>query len=113
MNESVAKYHVDGIDCATSAKEVEAAVARLPGVTGVEVSILSAAMLVRHKGQLPAAAIDHTVKWLGHAISPSPEILSSGTTPSGQSADVDVVYSREPTGSWWSKSARHAARWFV
>jgi copper chaperone CopZ len=77
MNESVAKYHVGGVDCAASAREVEAAVARLPGVTGVDVSIQSATMLVRHQGQLPTAAIDHTVKWLGHAISPSPQILVS------------------------------------
>jgi hypothetical protein len=41
MTESVARYHVGGVDCAEAAKEVEAAVGRLPVVTG-DVSILSA-----------------------------------------------------------------------
>ncbi len=75
MDERVAKYYVGGLDCDTAAKEIAAAVSRLPGVTGVEISLASATMLVRHEGQLPSAAIDHAVKWLGHALSPSPELL--------------------------------------
>ena len=68
MNESVARYRVGGVDCAASASEIQAAVARLPGITGVDVSLAAGTMSVRHEGELPAAAIDHSVKWLGHAI---------------------------------------------
>lgn len=84
MNETVARYRVGGVDCAASASEIQAAVARLPGVTGVDVFVTAGTTSVRHEGQLPAAAIDHAVKWLGHAISPSPEILAS----SGMLRDV-------------------------
>lgn len=77
MNESVARYRVGGVDCAASASEIQAAVARLPGITAVDVSLAAGTMSVRHEGELPAAAIDHAVKWLGHAISPSPEVFAS------------------------------------
>lgn len=93
MNESVARYRVGGVDCAASASEIQDAVARLPGVTGVDVSLNGGTMSVRHEGLLPAAAIDHAVKWLGHAISPSPEIFTSGevsrTVPGQESGHAD------------------------
>lgn len=68
-----ARYRVGGVDCAATAIAIENAVARLPGVVGVEVSIAAGTMLVTHAGHLPAPEIDHTVKWLGHAIgAPTP-----------------------------------------
>ena len=107
MNESVAKYHVGGVDCDASAKEVAAAVGRLPGVTGVDVSIPSATMLVRHQGQLPTAAIDHTVKWLGHAISPYTEIVAYREMPQDDQGQKSDQAGRHRGWDLWPHSRTH------
>lgn len=107
MSQGLARYHIGGLDCAVSASEIQAAIDRLPGVKSVELSVTAGTMSVRYDGQLPAAAIDHAVKWLGQAISPSPQIFESGPTL------PDVRASDQIARPSWLKSARHASRWFV
>jgi Cd2+/Zn2+-exporting ATPase len=77
MTEAVAKYRVGGMDCAACGTKIQTAVERLPGVTGVDVSVTAGTMSVRHEGDLPKAAIDHAVKWLGYTIAP----VTSGPNP--------------------------------
>ncbi|MDW5597524.1 cation transporter, partial [Conexibacter stalactiti] len=60
---------VDGMDCASCARTVSAAVGRLDGVSGVEVSFTSGRMLVEHApGQFDRAAVARRVERLGYHV---------------------------------------------
>ena len=42
------RFKVGGMDCAGCAAKIDTAVRRLPGVTGLEVSLMSGVLTVRH-----------------------------------------------------------------
>lgn len=90
-----AKFHVGGMDCAACATKIQTAVGRIPGVTGVDVSVAAGTMQVRHDGDLPAAQIDHAVKWLGYTIKPADgaEKLRRDEDDDDHAAPID--------GPWW------------
>ncbi|ADB50903.1 cation-translocating P-type ATPase [Conexibacter woesei] len=61
---------VDGMDCAGCARTVSDAVARLPRVSGVDVSFTTGRMLVEHeRDQFDAAAVAQRVERLGYRAS--------------------------------------------
>jgi len=70
MSESsgVQKFRVGGMDCAACASKIETAVRRLPGVTGVDVSVTAGTMSVHHGEPLPAASVTQAVTRLGYSV---------------------------------------------
>jgi Cd2+/Zn2+-exporting ATPase len=89
-----AKFHVGGMDCAACATKIQTAVSRIPGVTGVDVSVAAGTMQVRHDGDLPAAQIDHAVKWLGYTIKPADDAEKL-------LRDDDDEHAGPIDGPWW------------
>ncbi len=79
------RYRVEGMDCASCATKIDTAVRRMPGVSGVAVSVTAGTMTVSHDGASDLAAIEKKVTGLGYAIAP----LSAGTVPTPSHAHCD------------------------
>ncbi|MGI6246050.1 MAG: heavy metal translocating P-type ATPase [Pseudochelatococcus sp.] len=62
-------YRVGGMDCAACAQKIEKAVARLPGVTGVDVSVMAGTLTVVGA---EAGDVEAQVRGLGYTIGPDP-----------------------------------------
>ena len=70
---------VDGMDCASCARTVTAAVGRLPQVSGVEVDFTTGRMLVEHPPQrLDRPAVEKRVGQLGYTVRPEDAGLGAG-----------------------------------
>ena len=70
--EATCDWTVSGMDCGSCATKVKDAVARLPGVSGVEVGIMSERLrLTLDEGRTSREKIESTVKSLGYGIAPS------------------------------------------
>tara|TARA_R100001129_G_scaffold169519_1_gene138409 strand:+ start:24530 stop:26791 length:2262 start_codon:yes stop_codon:yes gene_type:complete len=64
-------WTVSGMDCGSCATKIKDALARLPGVTGVEVGIMSERLrLTLDEGETGRDKIEKTVRALGYGISP-------------------------------------------
>lgn len=64
-------WTVSGMDCGSCATKVKDAVARLPGVTGVEVGIMSERLrLTLDEGETGRDKVERTVRALGYGIEP-------------------------------------------
>ena len=63
---TLTRLRVSGMDCASCAAKVEAAVRRLPGIEAVEVSVATETLTVRHGPGTRAGAIAATVRGLGY-----------------------------------------------
>lgn len=66
------RYRVDGMDCAGCATKIDTAVRRLPGIEDVTVSVVAAAMTVRHALGADLVAVQRKVTGLGYAVAPLP-----------------------------------------
>ncbi|WP_183751134.1 heavy metal translocating P-type ATPase [Pseudochelatococcus contaminans] len=75
------RYQVGGMDCPSCAGKIERAVARLPGVSAVEVSVVTGALYV-HGGD--AASIGRQVEALGYSF-------DAGTTPDAVQASAGAA----------------------
>ncbi|KOX58248.1 ATPase, partial [Streptomyces purpurogeneiscleroticus] len=60
------RLRVTGMDCASCAAKVENAVRRLPGIEGIQVSVATETLTVRHGPGVDARAIAATVRGLGY-----------------------------------------------
>jgi Cd2+/Zn2+-exporting ATPase len=68
-NEITCDWTVSGMDCGSCATKIKDAVARLPGVTGVEVGIMSERLrLTLDEGKTGRDKIEKTVRALGYGI---------------------------------------------
>nr|RDS95747.1 cadmium-translocating P-type ATPase [Cereibacter sphaeroides f. sp. denitrificans] len=71
---AVREWRVTGMDCASCAGKIRDAVGRLPGVSGVEVAIMSERLkLTLDEGQGAPEAVEATVRKLGFGIAPRAE----------------------------------------
>ena len=69
--ETSCDWTVTGMDCGSCATKIKDAVARLPGVSGVEVGIMSERLrLTLDEGQTAKDRIEKTVRALGYEIAP-------------------------------------------
>ena len=67
------EWTVTGMDCASCAGKIRAAVERLPGVEAVEVALMTERLRLRlTPGQTPPARIEETVRALGYGIGAHP-----------------------------------------
>ena len=70
-NETACDWTVSGMDCGSCATKVKDAVTRLPGVSGVEVGIMSERLrLTLDETKTSRDKIEKTVKSLGYGIAP-------------------------------------------
>ena len=68
-NEITCNWTVSGMDCGSCATKIKDAVARLPGVTGVEVGIMSERLrLTLDEGRTGRDKVEKTVRALGYGI---------------------------------------------
>ena len=68
-NEITCDWTVSGMDCGSCATKIKDAVARLPGVTGVEVGIMSERLrLTLDESKTGRDKIEKTVRALGYGI---------------------------------------------
>ena len=69
--ETACDWTVSGMDCGSCATKVRDAVARLPGVSGVEIGIMSERLrLTLDEGRTSREKVEQTVKSLGYGIAP-------------------------------------------
>ncbi|HJW89006.1 MAG TPA: cation-translocating P-type ATPase [Anaerolineales bacterium] len=67
------EVHIQGMDCADCTRQVQQAIARLPGVEAVEVFLASEKALIRHApGQLELPAIRKAVAEAGYSVPTDP-----------------------------------------
>lgn len=70
-SETACDWTVSGMDCGSCATKIKDAVARLPGVSGVEVGIVSERLrLTLDEAQTGRGKIEKTVRALGYEIAP-------------------------------------------
>ncbi len=107
------RYRVGGMDCASCASKIEAAVRSLPDVTEVTVSAASGTMVVRHApGADIAAGIADRITKLGYALAPAASaaaVSSVEARPHEKRADSTVPGPHgdghgPTTGNWWESS---------
>ena len=101
------KYRVGGMDCAACVTKIENAVARLPGVAAVGVSLAAGTMTVTPEGTLAAGAVERQVKALGYSIVPAGDT----TRVPGAHGDRRDGHGEVIDGPWWR--TRKAALIFV
>ncbi|WP_313608822.1 heavy metal translocating P-type ATPase [Rhizobium sp.] len=66
------RFRVAGMDCASCANKIDAAVRRMPGVTDVSVSVTAGTMTVKHGDSSDLSAIAKKVTGLGYEATPIP-----------------------------------------
>ncbi|ASY64881.1 Lead, cadmium, zinc and mercury transporting ATPase [Sinorhizobium sojae CCBAU 05684] len=71
MADTESRFRVEGMDCASCAAKIDAAVRRVAGVNDVSVSVVAGTMTVRHMARDDVApAIVHKVGGLGYELRP-------------------------------------------
>ena len=78
-------WRVEGMDCAACVAKVTTAVERLPGVSDVEVNLMSERMSLTLAPPGEAAAVVRQVEALGYATRPEPATGAAGKTAAGAS----------------------------
>ena len=68
------RLRVEGMDCASCATKIENALARVPGVTDVAVSVTGGTVTVSHDGTVLKEKIRNPVSALGYAVTGSEEV---------------------------------------
>ncbi|MCJ2006764.1 heavy metal translocating P-type ATPase [Methylobacterium sp. J-092] len=77
------RLRVTGMDCAACATKVENAVRRLPGIEGIQVSVATETLTVRHGPSIDARAIAETVRGLGYGAE-EPDVSTSTDTSTAE-----------------------------
>lgn len=92
-SETACDWTISGMDCASCATKIKDAVARLPGVSGVEVGIVSERLrLTLDEAQTGRGKIEKTVRALGYEIAPraaaaKKEFVLPGDNPTKEHGD--------------------------
>ncbi len=90
------RFKVGGMDCAGCAAKIDTAVRRLPGVTGLEISLMSGVMTVRHGGDENFEAMIKAVTSLGYTVTPLDDPAADGNQ--GQRKQKDSL---KAPSKWW------------
>ena len=98
------RFKVDGMDCAGCAAKIDTAVRRLPGVIGLEVSVMSGAMTVQHGPDDNLGAIEKTVTALGYTVTP----LDGGAQDGSQAKGAGEGGAKTSVPWWQSGKGRLA-----
>ncbi len=91
-------WTVSGMDCGSCATKVRDAVARLPGVSGIEIGIMSERLkLTLDEAKTSREKVEATVKSLGYGIAPhavgaKKEFVVPAATADKQHAEEDAVH---------------------
>ena len=94
--EATCDWTVSGMDCGSCATKIKDAVARLPGVSGVEVGIMSERLrLTLDEDRTSREKIESTVKSLGYGIAPraagaKKDFVLPGAPPATNSRGEDI-----------------------
>jgi Cd2+/Zn2+-exporting ATPase len=88
------RFKVEGMDCAACVAKIDTAVRRLPGITGLEVSLMSGVMTVQHGPNDDLTAIKNKVAGLGYTAVP----LEGATPGHGQAKGAAAS---EAPAKWW------------
>ena len=76
------RFRVEGMDCASCAKKIDAAARRVDGVEDVSVSVTAGTMTVTHRPVADLSALSKRIESLGYKVSPaaakSPTAASTG-----------------------------------
>ena len=81
----IARYRVEGMDCAGCAAKIDTAVRRMSGVSDVAVSVTAGTMTVHHDATSDLTAIEKKVRGLGYSVA----ALSAETAPASSPACCD------------------------
>ena len=88
--ETSCDWTVTGMDCGSCATKIKDAVTRLPGVSGVEVGIMSERLrLTLDEGQTGRDKIEKTVRALGYEIAPRAAEIHTRYLLSGKATCID------------------------
>ncbi|HMS97051.1 MAG TPA: heavy metal translocating P-type ATPase, partial [Tabrizicola sp.] len=91
--ETSCDWTVTGMDCGSCATKIKDAVARLPGVSGVEVGIMSERLrLTLDEGQTAKDRIEKTVRALGYEIAPRTASAKKEFVLPGAQAVADTTH---------------------
>ncbi len=93
------RFKVGGMDCAGCVAKIDTAVRRLPGVTGLEISLMSGVMTVRHGRDEGSGAIEKKVTSLGYTVSRLGETAPGGVEGQGKQGSASEVPAK-----WWQGS---------
>ncbi len=85
------------MDCAGCVAKIDTAVRRLPGVTGLEVSLMSGVMTVQHGSNDDLGAVKKTVTALGYTVAPLRDAKQDDSQAKG-AGEGDP----KPSGPWWN-----------
>lgn len=104
------RYRITGMDCGGCAKKVETVVGKIPGMSGVTVSLTANALTVTHATTPEASAeVERRVSSLGYGISLVVERDSKPDSTTAKHAPHDVTDHAGHThgdgphdGPWWS-----------
>lgn len=77
------RFRLDGMDCASCANKIDAAVRRLAGVDDVSISVPSGMMTVSHDGSGNPEAVINKLRGLGYRV----ELVTPGKEPAGRCHD--------------------------
>lgn len=84
--QTACEWRVTGMDCASCATKIKNAIARLPGVSSVEVGIMSERLgLSLDEAQTSRDKIEKAVRALGYGIAPQSVVIKKDVAASGES----------------------------
>ncbi len=93
------RFKVGGMDCAGCVAKIDTAVRRLPGVTGLEVSLMSGVMTVWHGRDEGSGAIEKKVTSLGYTVARLDDATVGGSPSQGKQRGASEVPAK-----WWQGS---------
>lgn len=70
VTDRLARFRVDGMDCASCAEKIDRAVRRLPGIADVRVSVVAGTLTVTHDEEADLAGLARKVDSLGYRAVP-------------------------------------------
>ena len=120
-SETACDWTVSGMDCGSCATKIKDAVARLPGVSGVEVAIMSERLrLTLDEAQTGRDKVEKTVRALGYGIAPRAASAKRDFVLPGESAgqsrpdrDGDDHDDHGPAATAKGEDAGHGSPWHV
>ena len=104
-SETSCDWTVSGMDCGSCATKIKDAVARLPGVSGVEIAIMSERLrLTLDEAQTGRDKVEKTVRALGYGIAPrsssaKEEFVLPGETHKTDHGDDHAGHDHGPTAA--------------
>jgi Cd2+/Zn2+-exporting ATPase len=75
---TIARYRVDGMDCAACGVKVDGAVRRIDGVEDVSVAVAAGVLTVKHRAGADLGALPQAIRRLGYVATPIAAAAQSG-----------------------------------